>query len=61
MLPGVFITFVVTSYILWTSPAHGGPAGWGLDLDYAYLIAGFFALVLFAWAETRGRSLKLKQ
>ena len=27
VLPGMFITFVVTTYILWISPAHGGPVG----------------------------------
>ena len=39
MVPGMFITFVVTTYILWISPAHGGPVGCGLDLQVSYIIA----------------------
>lgn len=39
MIPGMFITFVVTTYILWISPAHGGPVGCGLDLQISYIIA----------------------
>ncbi|MBQ9088259.1 MAG: carbon starvation protein A [Lentisphaeria bacterium] len=54
-LPGMFITFVVTSYILWISPAHGGPLGFGLDLFDAYMIAGFVSVLLFTWAIMRGR------
>ena len=51
-LPGLFMTFVVTSFILWTSPAHKGPYGFGLELQTAYIIAGvltvlFSALALF--------------
>ncbi|MBQ9502957.1 MAG: carbon starvation protein A [Lentisphaeria bacterium] len=45
-LPGAFISFVVITYILWTSPAHRGPAGVGLELDYAYLLAGFFVVII---------------
>ncbi|MBR7107721.1 MAG: carbon starvation protein A [Lentisphaeria bacterium] len=54
-LPGMFITFVVTSYILWISPAHGGPLGFGLDLFDAYMVAGFVSVLLFIWAIMRGR------
>lgn len=54
-LPGMFITFVVTSYILWISPKHGGPVGFGLELPYAYLAAGFTAIVIFVWAVMHGR------
>jgi carbon starvation protein CstA len=39
LIPGMFITFVVTTYILWISPAHGGPVGCGLDLQVSYIIA----------------------
>ena len=53
ILPGLFITFVVTSYILWTSMGHGGPIGLGLELNYAYIIAGFVSLAVFAWAWMR--------
>ena len=54
-LPGMFITFVVTSYIMWISPAHGGPLGFGLDLYDSYLIAGFTAIAIFAWAVMHGK------
>ncbi|MBE6392334.1 MAG: carbon starvation protein A [Lentisphaerae bacterium] len=54
-LPGMFITFVVTSYIMWISPAHGGPLGFGLDLHDSYLIAGFTAIAVFAWAVMHGK------
>ena len=45
-IPGAFMTFVVTTYILWISPAHGGPLGFGLDLNHAYLFAGFIVLLI---------------
>lgn len=59
VLPGVFITFVVSSYILWISPEHGGPLGLGLDLYDAYLFSGFIALLLFAWARIRGSEINM--
>ena len=61
VLPGIFITFVVTTYILWISPAHGGPVGFGLDLHDAYIFAAFIALTLFAWARIRAEEVKLNQ
>lgn len=45
-LPGAFMTFVVTTYILWISPAHGGPLGFGLELEHAYVFAGFIVLLI---------------
>lgn len=51
VIPGMFITFVVSTYILWISPEHGGPVGLGLELTDAYMIAGFVATLLFAWAK----------
>ena len=48
-LPGAFMTFVVTTYILWISPAHGGPLGFGLELGHAYLFAGFFVVAVTVW------------
>jgi len=52
LLPGVFMMFVVTSFILWTSPVHKLPWGFGLDLQLAYSLAGnltafFSGLVLY--------------
>lgn len=40
LIPGCFMCFVVLSYILWTSPAHKGPYGFGLEINVAYWIAG---------------------
>ncbi|MCI5778303.1 MAG: carbon starvation protein A [Lentisphaeria bacterium] len=59
VIPGMFITFVVTTYILWTSPEHGGPIGLGLELRYAYLIAGFVSLAVFGWARVRSGSVNV--
>jgi len=57
-LPGAFISFVVITYILWISPAHHGPAGVGLDLDYAYLLAGFVVVILTMMVRERIDDLK---
>ena len=54
-LPGMFITFVVTTYILWISPAKGGPAGFGLDLCESYIAAGLTAIIVFVWAIVHGK------
>ena len=42
LLPGAFMMFVVVSFILWTSPVHKLPWGFGLDLQLAYSLAGNF-------------------
>ena len=54
MIPGVFMTFIVCTYILWISPAHGGPVGFGMELHHAYLLAAFCALLTGVWAYNRG-------
>ena len=54
MIPGVFMTFIVCTYILWISPAHGGPVGFGMELHHAYLLAAFFAMLTGVWAYNRG-------
>ena len=59
VMPGMFITIVVTSYILWISPEHGGPLGIGLELYQAYIAAGFFAILVFAWAKSRADKVKV--
>lgn len=46
LIPGMFMTFIVLSYIIWISPKHGGPVGFGLPLDLAYIIAGIATLAL---------------
>ena len=60
VIPGVFITFVVSTYILWISPAHGGPVGVGLDLVEAYIAAALVAIITFAWAFMRGKDMQGK-
>lgn len=46
LLPGMFMTFVVVSFILWSDPSHKGcPYGLGLDLRTAYAIAGVFSFI----------------
>lgn len=46
LIPAMFMTFIVISYILWISPAHGGPVGFGLDLNVSYAIAAILTIVL---------------
>ncbi|MBQ9772834.1 MAG: carbon starvation protein A [Lentisphaeria bacterium] len=47
-LPAVFMTFIVATYIFWISPAHGGPVGFGLELNMAYYFGGVIALLCLA-------------
>ena len=56
ILPGMFMTFIVLTYILWTSKAHGGPVGFGLDLRAAYLISAVAALLTGFIAYRKGKS-----
>lgn len=42
LIPAVFMTFIVVTYICWTSPAHGGPYGLGMELIPA-MMCGFLA------------------
>ena len=55
MIPGMFITFVVTTYILWISPAHGGPVGCGLDLQVSYIIALVVSSAVSGYAIWKSR------
>ena len=61
-VPGAFMTFIVATYILWISPAHGGPLGkpllgFGLELQTAYIIAILFACITTGWSIWYGRKL----
>ncbi len=56
-IPGMFMTFIVATYILWISPERGGPVGFGLPLRTAYWIAAGIALVFAGFALWRGRNL----
>ena len=44
--PGLFMTFIVLSFILWTSKPHGGPIGFGLPIKTAYILAAVLTLIL---------------
>ena len=47
LLPGMFMTFVVASFILWSDPSHAGcPYGLNLPIREAYAIAGVFSLLV---------------
>jgi len=55
LIPGMFMSFVVISYIFWISPEHGGPVGFGLNLATAYAVAAVGTAVLAVWVYGRGR------
>lgn len=45
LLPGIFMTFIVSSFILWSDISHAGcPYGFNLPLPIAYLLAALFTL-----------------
>ncbi len=53
-IPGLFMTFIVVSFILWTSEEHKGPIGAGLDLKLSYILGAIFALLYMGWCVIRG-------
>lgn len=55
LLPGLFMTFVVLTYILWVSPEKGGPIGLGLPLTTSYGIAAALSILFGALALHKGR------
>jgi len=59
LLPGMFMTTVVVSFILWTPGTGGQPWGLvpgGLPLAVSVLIGGAVALVFAGYVRSRGRS-----
>ena len=56
LLPGMFYTTVVTSFILWTSSEKGQPWGLGLPLPVAVACGATVALVFAAYALRRTRT-----
>ena len=46
MLPAMFMCFIVVDYIVWISPEHGGPLGFGVDLHTSYAIAAVATLAV---------------
>ena len=55
LVPAAFMTFIVLTYILWISPAHKGPAGFGLPLHVAYVIAAQLTLFALLWVWQLGK------
>ena len=56
LLPGMFMTFVVSSFILWTDVKYAGcPYGFALPLPWAYGIAGAFTLLCAVLVLRLGR------
>lgn len=55
LLPGMFMTFIVTTFILWTSLEHKGPYGLGLDLHTSYIAGVVVALAVGAAAFVTGK------
>ena len=60
LLPGMFYTTVVTSFILWTSAERGQPWGLGLPLPVAVSGGAALALVFAAYALGRGQRSEVK-
>ena len=60
----MFMTFVVTSFIMWSDPSHAGcPYGLNLPIRTAYAIAGaftFFAAVSVIRLGSMGGSVALE-
>ncbi len=54
-VPCLYMTFIVVMFILWTSPEHKGPQGFGLPMSAAGIIALICAVVYTAWCILRGR------
>ncbi len=57
MVPCAFITFIVSTFILWTSPEHSGPFGLGLQLSHAILIGAFISFIVIAFAYLAGKAM----
>ncbi len=55
LLPALFMSFIVLTYIFWISPKHGGPVGFGMELYQAYGVGIIGTLVLGAWVMLRSK------
>lgn len=58
LLPGIFMCTVITSFILWASPAKGQVWGAGLPYGVSLIIGILISLIFAAYAIWRGRSAK---
>lgn len=54
VIPALFMSFIVVSFILWTSPKHGGPQGLGLGLNVAYVIGSIVSVLFVSWCVFLG-------
>ena len=59
LIPGFFMTFIVCTYILWTSPAHKQAYGLGLDIHSARDLGMMVATIFSIYAVTRGLQIRL--
>lgn len=55
----MFMTFVVATYIIWVSTAHGGPVGGGLPMNVSYAIAAGLSVIIAVAVYFHGKRLKL--
>ena len=55
LIPGMFMTTVIVSFILWTTSAYGQPYGFGVPLPLAIALGAATALAFAAYAIARGR------
>ena len=60
LVPGAFMLFIVACYILWISPAHGGPVGFGLELPLAKIFAGVIVAAAAVAVWVHGNKLNRK-
>jgi len=58
LFPAVFMTYIVITYILWISPAHGGAVGFGLDLNVSCIIAAVLTTILAITVVKKDTSIK---
>jgi len=61
IVPGLFMTFIVLCYILWISPEHGGPLGFGMELRAAQIVAAILAVVTMTIAVCHGLQMRKDQ
>ncbi len=56
LCPGIFMTFVVTTYIFWNPTAYQkDDIPFGLSLKTAYIVGGSVALIFALWVMYRGK------
>ncbi len=57
LIPGMFMTTVIVSFILWTTSAYGQPYGFGVPLKLAIALGTLTSVVFAIYAIVRGRRL----